>query len=109
LLIAMLDAHLVALDDISLQRVCGGDTPLPPNPVNPQPGRCGPADRWSWMNKRDGSPIVTDQCIAHDRVYDNSLIAGHSKLRAFWDASNLFVPAAASWAKRWVADRFGKH
>ncbi len=79
--------------------------PGPPNPVNPMPGRCGPGTSWAWMNKRDGSPIVTPQCLAHDNAVDGALMAGKSSLAAQWGARGQFLPAAASWAKAWIKDR----
>jgi hypothetical protein len=99
---------LVELAAADLAHVRGGDVPLPPNPVNPQPGRCGPGDRWSWMNLRDGSPIVTPACIAHDAKVDGALMAGKSSLQAQWGARDQLWPAISSWWSRWRADHFGR-
>lgn len=60
------------------------------------------------MNRRDGSPIVTPQCIAHDAAVDNALLAGKSHVQAQWGALGKLGPAAASWAKAWFADRFAR-
>ena len=98
----------VALSVSQLSAVSGGDmSPAPPNAVNPMPGRCGPGASWTWMNRKDGSPIVTPQCLAHDNAVDGALMKGQSTVQANWNARGLFWPAAKSWASAWIKDRVG--
>ena len=96
----------VEISASQLAAVVGGDmAPAPPNPVNPMPGRCGPGVSMTWMNRRDGSPIVTPQCLAHDNAVDGALMKGQSTLQANWNARKEFWPAAKSWASAWIKDR----
>jgi hypothetical protein len=86
----------------SLQLVHGGQakdsaTPAGVDGALPAFGRCGPADRWSWLGD-----VRTSECAAHDAALRGALAAGSSRIGAHVRALPLLPAAVGSYVRESV-------
>ena len=90
--------HLIALADVELERVAGGDGP-PAAGNDSSFGRCGPGSSWQWLGN-----VYTPQCAAHDAAVRGEIAQGTPRVLAHVKALPLLPAAVGSY----VRARFGR-